>query len=409
MDCEQLVEAIHGSRWRAVIAVTGGGSQAIGELLNVGGASRTLLEGLVPYSAPALCDLLGAEPERYCSEATARAMAMASFERAIRWSQPNQPDHPHPGRSDAVGVGERLVGVSCTASLASDRPKRGDHRAHVGVQTVDYTAVTTLVMEKGARTRREEERLVARLVLNHLASACGIDDELPLELLGDEELTRARADAQPAWRSLMVRAIDAVRFAAGTEAPVETGGSRSAQHPVPTVLFPGAFHPLHEGHHRMAAIAGELLGTAAEFEMSIDNVDKPTLDYIEIESRLAQFAPDQVVWLTRAATFLAKARLFRGAVFVVGADTLARIADVRYYDSEQARDAAIDEIARLGCRFLVFGRVGDRGRFVVPHELKLPPALERLCQSVPEDRFREDISSTDIRRRADDASCDEDD
>jgi hypothetical protein len=159
----------------------------------------------------------------------------------------------------------------------------------------------------------------------------------------------------------------------------------------------------------MAAIAGELLGTAAEFEMSIDNVDKPTLDYIEIESRLAQFAPDQVVWLTRAATFLAKARLFRGAVFVVGADTLARIADVRYYDSEQARDAAIDEIARLGCRFLVFGRVGDRGRFVVPHELKLPPALERLCQSVPEDRFREDISSTDIRRRADDASCDEDD
>jgi hypothetical protein len=35
----------------------------------------------------------------------------------------------------------------------------------------------------------------------------------------------------------------------------------------------------------------------------------------------------------------------------------------------------------------------------VPHELKLPPALERLCQSVPEEEFRNDVSSTELRNR----------
>ncbi len=400
MDLEHLVEAIHASGWRAVLAVTGGGSQALAELLSVGGASRTLLEGLVPYSAPALRDLLGAEPERYCSEETARAMAMAAFERAMRWSHANHGDPRQPGRFDTSGPDQRLVGVSCTASLASDRPKRGDHRAHVGAQTIDFTAVTTLVMQKGRRTRREEERLVARLILNHLASACGVDDQLPLNLLPGEELKRARADAQPAWRSLMLGATDAVRAGAGERANVPTASDRSTRRQGASVVFPGAFHPLHEGHLRMATIASELLGAPTEFEISIDNVDKPPLDYVEIESRLAQFEPEQTVWLTRAATFVEKARIFPGAVFVVGADTLARIGDVRYYDGQHARDAAIDEIAMLGCRFLVFGRVADESGFLMPDDLKLPSALKRLCQTVPEKGFREDISSTDIRRRA---------
>jgi hypothetical protein len=85
-------------------------------------------------------------------------------------------------------------------------------------------------------------------------------------------------------------------------------------------------------------------------------------------------------------------------VFVVGADTVLRIAVAKYYPTTAARDAAIEEIQQLGCRFLVFGRV-VHGHFQSLADLDLPPRLAALCEPVPEAAFRADVSSTEIRRR----------
>lgn len=109
-----MIEAIHATPTRVVLAATGGGSQAISRLLEVGGASRTVLEAIVPYSSAALDDWLHARPEHYCSPQTVRAMAMAAFERARRLT----------AGEDAASRTTDLAGVACTASLASDRPKR---------------------------------------------------------------------------------------------------------------------------------------------------------------------------------------------------------------------------------------------------------------------------------------------
>jgi hypothetical protein len=141
-----------------------------------------------------------------------------------------------------------------------------------------------------------------------------------------------------------------------------------------------------------------VVGVPLEFEVSIVNVDKPPLDYFEIQRRATQFAPEQTLWLTRAARFTEKARLFPQSTFVVGIDTLRRIAAPRYYGNDLAAcQAAIDEIAGRGCRFLVFGRNLGMG-FVSVGDLDLPAALLSLCTPVPAERFREDISSTAIRR-----------
>ena len=54
---------------------------------------------------------------------------------------------------------------------------------------------------------------------------------------------------------------------------------------------------------------------------------------------------------------------FPGRTFVVGADTILRVGNVRYYgDSEGARDAAVARLAEQDVRFLVFGRLLE-GRF----------------------------------------------
>ncbi len=148
----------------------------------------------------------------------------------------------------------------------------------------------------------------------------------------------------------------------------------------------------------MAEVARQTTGESVDHEISIENVDKPPLDYHEIESRASQVHSGRVVWLTRASTFVEKSRLFPEATFVVGADTLCRIADPRYYaGSPSACEAALNEIASHGCRFLVFGRDSGAGFTALPR-VDMSDSLRAVCQEVPEEKFRQDISSTEIRR-----------
>jgi hypothetical protein len=165
----------------------------------------------------------------------------------------------------------------------------------------------------------------------------------------------------------------------------------------PRALFPGAFDPLHEGHREIARIAESRLRCAPQFELSVTNVDKAALEELEIKSRLSQFAKHNVVWLTRTPTFVEKAQMFPGATFVVGADTIHRICDPRYYDnSQEEMNSAIREIAHFGCRFLVFGRILEES-FRTLSELRIDDLLKSICTEVAEAEFRVEISSTELR------------
>ena len=175
--------------------------------------------------------------------------------------------------------------------------------------------------------------------------------------------------------------------------PFRAGEARIAP-AMPRVILSGAFDPLHAGHRRMAEIAQEMLGLPAAMEISILNVDKPALDYLEIDRRLGQFPPEQAVWLTRAATFDDKSRLFPGATFVVGVDTLRRIADPRYYGND--RDVMMQSLQRIiarDCRFLVFGRAW--GRVSSGFRTSIFPT----CSAARAARFRRRSSARMCRRR----------
>ena len=163
----QTIAAMHASGRQAVLAITGGWSGAIAELLRVPGGSRLLLEALVPYDLGALTAFLGAEPAQACSVETAVAMARRARERAASFAP----------------AGSKLVGLGATASLVSDRPKQGEHRCHIAVTTDDGTHACTIVLEKGRRDRPAEEDLVARAIVLWLADACGVAAPSPAELL----------------------------------------------------------------------------------------------------------------------------------------------------------------------------------------------------------------------------------
>lgn len=350
-----------------MIAVTGGGSGAISALLQVPGASATVLEAIVPYSATAMADWLGGTPDHYCSERTARAMAMAAFGRARQLSDADS---------------HTLSGIGATASLASNRPKRGPHRIHVAWQSAITTVVVSCTFPSDG-TRADEEEMATHLIVGAVADACRINETSPFK--GDAQRREQRAPIE--WTELLLGTRKSIA--------VLPAGTHTTEH---RILFPGAFNPIHHAHRRMAEVAARHCGSPVTFELSITNVDKPPLDFIELADRLSQFQGEQVL-LSRAPTFVEKAALAPGCVFVVGADTLVRIGDPVYYQGDAAkRDAAIDVIADSGCRFLVFGRAMG-GKFRVMSDFEIPPALRDLCDEVSEAEFREDISSTELRGR----------
>ncbi len=168
-------------------------------------------------------------------------------------------------------------------------------------------------------------------------------------------------------------------------------------------LYPGSFNPPHRAHRRVAELAAEKTGAPVAFELSVRNVDKPSLDALEISRRLEalrQEAPTVTIWTTNAPRFVEKAALFPGSTFALGTDSVVRLGDAKYENgSTSRRDAVLERLAELGAKFLVFTRKLD-GAVRAPESLPLPERLRTLCDFVPAEEFLDDVSSTALRREA---------
>jgi hypothetical protein len=150
----------------------------------------------------------------------------------------------------------------------------------------------------------------------------------------------------------------------------------------------------------MARAASDLLQQPAGFELSAANVDKPTLEADTILDRLAQFAGRYTVFTSNAPTFVEKARLYEGVTFVVGYDTAVRILQPRYYQESEAHMLeALAEIRACDSRFLVAGRTDENGAFRHLEDIAIPVAVRDLFHPLPPERFRRDISSTEMRAK----------
>ena len=379
---QQLISALHASGRKAALAITGGGSGAVGELLRVPGGSRLLIEAQVPYDERALAAFLGFAPAQACSSDTTIAMARTARARAARLVP-----------STDVRVGTDLVGLGATAALVSDRPRKGEHRFHVAVANAAGIAHCTCVLAKGRRDRAAEEDLVSHAIVLWLARACGIAAPSPRSLLdADEHYAETVVAAVETIDQLLAGELDRVT--------VQPDGQMMLSAPQPLVLFPGSFNPLHEGHLLLAQVAEELTQQPLAFEISVTNVDKPPLAGETVRHRLAQFAWKSPVELTRAPTFLEKSRLFPSTTFVIGADTAERLVAPKYYGNDELRmHDALEEIANSGSSFMVAARIDAAGRVRALNDIPVPRRYADLFTEIPEYNFRFDISSSEIRAR----------
>jgi hypothetical protein len=350
------------------MALTGGGSLLLPRLFSRPGASRFLIEAQIPYHAAALDDYLGRSGPHPAVEETARIMALEAWRRAGRFTT----------TAPAVGFG-------LSAALATERVRRGQDRAHLAIRSAAGYFALTLSWKKegpdqGARTRLSQEEELNRSALEMLSWACAEGEAV-------------------AGASRWPLAVDLEDLLEGRLALVENSdvGIRAVGPQSGRLIFPGSFNPLHEGHELLARTASRLSGLAPLLEISVENVDKPSLSYAELWRRLQGIGGRFTVMLSRAATFVEKARLFPEGVFVIGTDTAERLFSEQYYiGGAEGMRRALDEIVGLGCRFLVAGRLGVAG-FVTLEDLELPASYAGIFTSIPADQFRRDISSTQIR------------
>ena len=155
------------------------------------------------------------------------------------------------------------------------------------------------------------------------------------------------------------------------------------------LMLPGSFNPVHQGHRNLLKTAEELTGLRGVFELSCANVDKPAIEEGSCLHRAAAIK-DIPVALTHTPRFIQKAELFPQTAFVVGFDTAIRF--IKDYSPEDWK-----KFQTLGTRFLVAGR-RHQGVFQTLENLDLPDGFETLFEAVPESKFREDISSSELRK-----------
>ena len=132
------------------------------------------------------------------------------------------------------------------------------------------------------------------------------------------------------------------------------------------------------------------------FEICANNADKPPLTFYEIKRTLDQFQNDESWLLTSAGRFSEKAEMFPNSVFIIGADTLMRVFDEKFYKNYKDMMNHIQRFNDHNINFLVFGRKINK-KFISLNNLKVPEIIAERCTGIDEEVFRDDISSTDIR------------
>lgn len=341
---------------KVFVACAGAGIGLIQDLWRTPGASAYFVGAAVPYAKEETDRFLGFVPENYCSAETAIDLAIASFLRAAR-------------------VGEHPVGVGITGVVASTSIHRGDHRVHVAAISRSRALQATRVLMKGVGlSKRASDDCMATVIADAaLRMAAGLLSPIdpPPEPVADE--------------ALLTRVLARPLYAAD-------GRRETAVDATTSVLFPGAFNPLHVGHVEMARAVEKQTGKRVVFELCCTPPHKDGVPAADALRRAAAInAAGHDLMMTREALYIDKARRSPGAGFVIGADAAVRMLDPKWGPEPKK---LIREFETLETTFYVFDR-GDVGRAQMWDAAGGATARNTALFQMMSGRW--DVSSTELR------------
>lgn len=348
-----------------VLAVTGGGTGVIGNYLGEGGKSDKFLEAIVPYCTESLDSLLGAKPDNYCSALTARQMAIACYERVGEL-------RPSSNQNDRVGIG-----ITCSLMKNVGEREERKNQVFIARQTRYNVEQYSIELDKNYLNTRDAQESVVTNILYEVI-------ENPLHRNLKNELRNY------VNRTALTSKYDFAEY------PVTILLPKMISYPWNMnndFIYAGSFYPIHEQHKAIVSYIRNHCPHYNVFgELSVENVDKVSIDPISLRDRQEQIKAEKVfdnLLITRAAKFSDKFRIFRNARFVMGADTFNRLT--------LNNPSIWDELEATNNKLYVFPRLNSYGHPIV---MEFPTDKKHLMQFA-EDFEPKNISSRDIRRYKD--------
>jgi hypothetical protein len=356
-DLQAGFSRLLGTPHRFYIAATGAGAGLQELLWAIPGISSILVGAEFPYAPEATDRFLGFRPESYCSERTAIALAMEAYTRAfLPWGAP-------------------AVGLGLTASVASTKAHRGDHRVFLATVSDTGVWVYSLTLPKGTGWEYRQRDGDICDTLGAVALLDAVHQEHPRRLgLGLPDYEQVKRD-ELAMEVLLTHPLFAVS-GKRPEPPANGNG---------LTLFPGAFNPPHEGHVWMAKEHG------ATFHVTINPPHKPALTVAEVLQRAKLLEGFPRIFTVGDPLYIDKARRFPGAKILIGVDALERMLDPKW-GVEIA--PLLSELRQLGIRFLVADREINGTIQTLDH---ITGAPMDLCERVLRPAQHLAMSSTKLR------------
>ncbi len=363
MSTAELLTKLLDRKVRLYLVATGAGAGIQNELWRVPGCSFFLVGSSFPYAPEQSAGFAGIRPEKYASEDFALDLAAAAYVRL-----------------DLEKDEEEPVALAVTASVASVKQHRGEHRAFIVCMTRTQIIGMHVVLDKGvgAEQRIADGNTVDQDALHVLLVAMGLKEGHACDSL--EEKARERFFKNPL-------------FSVTGERWPDDHTSLDPCFP----LFPGAFNPPHEGHEAIADEVEEF-GEVGEpiFTICSTPPHKSPLTVQEMLRRQKMLWHRNVLFTQNDPLFIDKARARPGTPFILGADTLLRMADPKWGPDPKAM---FQEFMSLGTKFFVFGREIN-GTFVSAADA-IGMAYSMTGETLSifhaiEGRW--DVSSTDLRQ-----------
>lgn len=350
------------------VIATGAGAGLQKLLWEVPGSSAYLSGCSFPYAPEEQEELLGFMPEHFCSEEAAVDLASAAYMKAYKFGG------PHP------------VGVGLTASVASEKEHRGDHRIFVCVMTDDKVKVFHHTFDKGigeAKRHADGESCDNMALTLLMETTEALDTAKVLNSSDGTELAMKRFMARPFF-SFNGKRLDKL-----------PEGKHQA-------LMSGAFNPPHEGHFGMAKSALDKYNRRVVFEITAEPPHKDALTVQDMLQRAKNLQGYDRIFTRKLPLYLDKAKAFPGMPIVMGADAMVRLFDPKWGKSVPE---LIEEFADTNTTFYVAERLIDGAPVYYENIIEListqlnDDQLDLAYEMIRELPGRWNISSTELRKK----------